>query len=141
MQQWGAALWRCATEGGLSALDATHKAAAGTGIEEERHSFYATLYADMAKNPALLAAMAAVASIFDGREEVEDDEALRAIEGSGQQGDRAQELLTALIRLEFIWRHPNKEGYEPGIPGYMTYLLQRDARQVGGLHSKVDSAA
>lgn len=137
IQQWGAALWRFAAGQGQMKLDLSHKPALWPGIQKQRQGFYSRRYADMARDRELLIAAAAVASLFEDGGLAEDNQMLDAIEAAlasriadaGKREERALALMQALNRLDFIWSHPERDGYEPGIPSYMAYLRQRHAQR------------
>ena len=137
IQQWGAALWRFAAEQGQMKLDLSHKPALWPGIQKQRQGFYSRRYADMARDRELLIAAAAVASLFEDGGLAEDSQMLDAIEAAlasriadaGKREERALALMQALNGLDFVWSHPERDGYEPGIPSYMAYLRQRHEQQ------------
>ncbi|MGI9249887.1 MAG: AAA family ATPase [Pseudohongiellaceae bacterium] len=137
VQRWGRALWRTAKDNNLTELDMSNQAAVASTVEKERRQFYAGRYDGMVNDSALMAAATAVGKLLQERGKAEELDILQVVEAAlvdeiankEERKEKALELKAALNRMDYIWRPPDEEKFEPGIPSFMTYILERYAKR------------
>ena len=125
LQLWGEVVWARRDPARGVTVDVVESARAE--FETRRGVFYLQRCAELEERQ-LLPTAAAVAAAFRRRELASGHELSEVVRGSlADRDDRpaAQEALTALRHLGFIWQSRPVPLWEPGIPGLMDYILER----------------
>lgn len=141
VQTWGEELWRQGRiirdtdperiEDGRIVLSEGEVEAAGTRVSVVKNDYYGDRYEELGKL-GLLGPARAVAEAFAASRpatafswEALTEIARREID-SAQQAD---DVLQNLSHVGFVWRSPDSNGWRPGIPSLMSYVLERSDDQ------------
>ena len=135
LQSWGRSLWNAAKASGAQRLTLQDAEAARDEPQGEKRDYYAERYAEVAENQLTKAAAWAVAEAFQGADWLEEEQVHRVVQEAlspylpkADLYGGANEQISALRRLGFVWRMPNEDIVRPGIPSLMDYTRDRCQR-------------
>ena len=133
IQLWGEALWDLAKEKELEKLTAQEVTIAKTKVDGVRLHFYGERK-DKLDDLELLPAAIAIAKVFQDTETTTRDR-LKGIIADNLPVDSlttqsVNEHLQTFVRHDFIWKPPQIDLYEPGIPSLMAYVLDQQREHV-----------
>ena len=129
IQLWGAALWDLAKQKDLQKLTAQEIAEVETKVEKIRSNFYGERRETLS-DLGLLPAAVAIATLFQDTETTTMDRLIEIIADNSHTTQSVNEHLRTLVRHEFIWKPPDTDLYEAGIPSLMTYVLDKQREHV-----------
>ena len=136
VQTWGEELWRHgrdlrdsdplrAKEGRVVLSEAEVKKAGGR-VSVEKNDYYGDRYEELGKLGVLGPARAVAAAFASQPAAAFSWEALTEIARREIDADKqADDVLQHLSHVGFVWRSPDTNGWRPGIPSLMSYVLER----------------
>ena len=133
LQLWGEALWNHAAQHGRAQLGEQDAQAVAAGVGKARDGFYRVRFDELRKDPSLRLAATVVADAFAVAGEFDQDAMAEAISlalveeipGDVERWQRAESLLTELIKLGYLWTPASSLLLQPGIPSLMAFVAQR----------------
>ena len=133
IQLWGEALWDLAKEKELQKLTSQEVTAAKTRVDNRRINFYGERK-DKLDDLGLLPAAIAIAKVFQDTETTTRD-VLKKVIADNLPADSlttlpVNEHLRTFIRHDFIWKPPQIDLYEAGIPSLMRYVLDKQREHI-----------
>ena len=128
LQEWGSSLWKEANKENLTCINEEQVAVVKPDITIIKKDFYDERK-DKLKTFRLQSTAVAIAQAFQDTKAMTDDAIMKIITDNlsvdtlNTQSDI--ERLQTFIDSDFIWRPLGSDFYEPGIPSFMTYILDQ----------------
>ena len=128
LQLWGSSLWDEADKEKLTCITDEQVAVVKPKIGIKKNKFYDERRSKL-KTLKLQSTIVAIAQAFQDTKEMSEDMMLDIISGNlsvdslNTQSD--SERLQTFIDHDFIWKSPESILYEPGIPSFMTHILNQ----------------
>ena len=128
LQEWGSSLWKEANKENLTCINEEQVAVVKPDITIIKKDFYDERK-DKLKTFRLQSTAIAIAQAFQDTKAMTDDAIMKIITDNlsvdtlNTQSDI--ERLQTFIDSDFIWRPLGSDFYEPGIPSFMTYILDQ----------------
>ena len=128
LQEWGSSLWEEANKANLTCLSDEQVAIVKPNIEIIKQDFYEERR-DRFDELRLKSTTVAIAQAFQDTKKMTKDVIMEIITDNlsvdtlNTQSDI--ERLQTFIDLDFIWRPQGSAFYEPGIPSFMTHILNQ----------------
>ena len=132
LQEWGSSLWMEADKENLTCITDEQVAVVKPNIEIIKYDFYEKRR-DRFDELRLKSTTIAIAQAFQDTKKMTKDVIMEIITDNlsvdtlNTQSDI--ERLQTFIDLDFIWRPQGSDLYEPGIPSFMTYILDQQPPQ------------
>ena len=132
LQEWGKSLWMEANKENLTRLSDEQVAVVKPNITIIKKDFYNDRR-DKLKTFRLQSTAVAIAQAFQDTKAMTDDAIMKIITGNlsvdtlNTQSDI--ERLQTFVNQDFIWRPQGSDFYEPGIPSFMTHILDQQPLQ------------
>ena len=126
LQEWGSSLWMEADKANLTCLTDEQVAVVKPNITIIKQDFYDERR-DKLKTLRLQSTAVAIAQAFQDTKAMSDDAIMEVITDNlsvdtlNTQSDI--ERLQTFVDQDFIWRPLGSDLYEPGIPSFMTHIL------------------
>ncbi|MGI9323459.1 MAG: AAA family ATPase [Pseudomonadales bacterium] len=135
LQLWGKALWDVAKKQGLQQLAHDDLSLAAPFIQKEKEGFYGRRYKALKKDKESLIAANAVGEAFKASawQPIDEDKIQNVIEESlvdkvvddDARNAKAVALADTLNDIDYIWDPSGTCRMEPGIPSFMTYVMEK----------------
>ena len=128
LQLWGSSLWMEADKENVTCITDEQVAVVKPKIGIKKNKFYSKRR-DTLKKLELQSTTVAIAQAFQDTKEMSEDMMLDiisdnlSVDSLNTQSD--SERLQTFIDNDFIWKSPESVLYEPGIPSFMTYILDQ----------------
>ena len=132
LQEWGSSLWMEADKENLTCITEEQVVVVKPKIEIIKIDFYEGRR-DTLQQLRLQSTAVAIAQAFQDTKEMTRDMIMEVItdnlsvDSVNTQSD--VERFQTFINIDFIWRPQGSALYEPGIPSFMTYILNRQPSQ------------
>ena len=132
LQEWGKSLWMEANKENLTRLSDEQVAVVKPNITIIKKDFYNDRR-DKLKTFRLQSTAVAIAQAFQDTKAMTDDAIMKIITDNlsvdtlNTQSDI--ERLQTFVNQDFIWRPQGSDFYEPGIPSFMTHILDQQPSQ------------
>ena len=128
LQEWGSSLWDEANKENLTCLSDKQVAVVKPNITIIKKKFYSKRR-DKLKKLELQSTTVAIAQAFQDTKAMTDDAIMETITDNLSvdtlNTQSAVERQQTFIDNDFIWESPESVLYEPGIPSFMTYILDQ----------------
>ncbi len=128
LQEWGSSLWNVANKENVTCITEEQVAVVKPNITIIKKKFYSKRR-DTLKKLELQSTTVAIAKAFQDTKEMSKNMIMEIIKDNlsvdslNTQSD--SERLQTFIDSDFIWRPLGSDFYEPGIPSFMTYILDQ----------------
>ena len=132
LQEWGSSLWEEADKENLTCLSDEQVAVVKPDITIIKKKFYSKRR-DKLDVLGLRSTAVAIAQEFQDTKEMTKDAIMEIITDNlsvdSLNTQNARERQQMFIDNDFIWESPESDLYEPGIPSFMTYILDQQPPQ------------
>ena len=132
LQEWGSSLWEEADKENLTCITDEQVAVVKPKITIIKKKFYSKRR-DKLDVLGLRSTAVAIAQEFQDTKEMTKDAIMEIITGNlsvdSLNTQSVTERLQTFIDHDFIWESPESVLYEPGIPSFMTYILDQQQPQ------------
>ena len=128
LQEWGSSLWNVANKENVTCITEEQVAVVKPNITIIKKKFYSKRR-DTLKKLELQSTTVAIAQAFQDTKAMTDDAIMKIITDNLSvdtlNTQSAVERQQTFIDNDFIWQSHESDLYEPGIPSFMTYILDQ----------------